>query len=115
VKGQRHAPTALYPWEKRGTHCTEGWVGPRAGLDRCEKSRPPPGFDPRTVQPVTSRYIRFFILLQNPAFRDERIKPKSILILSIYFFFCVELHVARPYVSLITRSPEMAFHKRYVL
>ena len=35
---------------------TEGWVGPRAGLDRCGKSRPPPGFDPRTVRPVASRY-----------------------------------------------------------
>jgi hypothetical protein len=31
-------------------------VGPKAGLDVCEKSRPPPGFDSRTVQPVTSRY-----------------------------------------------------------
>jgi hypothetical protein len=27
-------------------------VGPKAGLDRCGKSGPPPGFDPRTVQPV---------------------------------------------------------------
>ena len=32
-----------------------GW-SPRAGLDRCGKSRPPPGFDPRTVQSVASRY-----------------------------------------------------------
>jgi len=31
-------------------------VGPRVGLDRCAKSRPPPGFDPRTVQPVARRY-----------------------------------------------------------
>jgi hypothetical protein len=31
-------------------------VGPRAGLDGCGKSRPPPGFDPLTVQPVASRY-----------------------------------------------------------
>jgi len=31
-------------------------VGPRAGLDGCGKSRPPPGFDPRTVQPEASRY-----------------------------------------------------------
>jgi hypothetical protein len=28
--------------------CIGGWVGPRAGLDGCGKSRPPPGFDPRT-------------------------------------------------------------------
>ena len=27
-------------------------MGPRAGLDGCGKYRPPPGFDPRTVQPV---------------------------------------------------------------
>jgi hypothetical protein len=33
-------PWPLYPWERPGTHCTEGWVGPRAGLDVCEKSRP---------------------------------------------------------------------------
>ena len=31
-------------------------MGSRAGLDRCGKSRPPPGFDPRTVQPIVSRY-----------------------------------------------------------
>jgi hypothetical protein len=31
-------------------------VGPRAGLDGCGKSRRLPGFIPRTVQPVASRY-----------------------------------------------------------
>ena len=49
-------PLPLYPQERPGTHCTVGWVGPRAGLEGCGKSRPPPGFDPRTVQPVASRY-----------------------------------------------------------
>jgi len=34
-------------------------VGPRAGLDRRGKSRPPPGFDPQTVQPVASRYTDY--------------------------------------------------------
>ena len=28
------------PRERPGTICTGGWVGPRARLDRCEKSRP---------------------------------------------------------------------------
>src|SRR5215510_3274133 len=37
-------PRPLYPRERSGTHCTGGWVGPRAGLDVCEKSCPPPGF-----------------------------------------------------------------------
>ena len=31
-------------------------MGPWIGLHRCGKSRPPPGFDPLTVQPVASRY-----------------------------------------------------------
>ena len=36
-------PRPLYPRERPGTHCIGGWVGPRAGLDGCGKSRPPPG------------------------------------------------------------------------
>ena len=50
--GQLHAPTALPPGKRPGTHCIGGWVGPRVGLDGCGKILPPPGFDPRTVQPV---------------------------------------------------------------
>ena len=30
----------LYPRERDGTHCKGGWVGSRAGLDGCGKSRP---------------------------------------------------------------------------
>jgi len=41
----------LYPRERPGLHCIGGWVGLGAGLDGCGKS-PPPGFNPRTVQPV---------------------------------------------------------------
>jgi hypothetical protein len=40
VRVQRHAPAALYPRERPGTHCTRGWADHRAGLDRCGKSRP---------------------------------------------------------------------------
>ena len=60
VRGdQRHAPAALYPLERPGTHCTGGWVGPRSGLDRCRKSRPPPGLHPRTFQFVASRFTDY--------------------------------------------------------
>jgi hypothetical protein len=55
-EGSASGPAALYPQERPGTHCTGGWVGLGAGLDRCGKSRLPPGFHPRTVQPVASRY-----------------------------------------------------------
>jgi hypothetical protein len=46
-------PRSIYPWERPGTHCTGGWVGPRDGLDVCEKYR--------TVQPVASRYTDWAI------------------------------------------------------
>jgi hypothetical protein len=49
VNGQRHAPAALFPGEKApGTHCTEGWVGPRGRLDteaRGEILSPLPGIE----------------------------------------------------------------------
>jgi len=61
VGGQRHAPAALYSRERLGTHCIGGWVDPRAGLDSVRKISPPPVFDPRTVQPVESRYTDWAI------------------------------------------------------
>jgi hypothetical protein len=48
-------PQPLYPRERPGTHCIGGWVGPMTGLDGSGKSRPPPGFDPQTIQPLASR------------------------------------------------------------
>ena len=39
-EGSASIPAATYPQERPGTHCTGGWVGLRAGLDRCGKSRP---------------------------------------------------------------------------
>ena len=40
VGGQSHTPVALPPGKSYSTHCTGGWVGNRAGLDKCEKSLP---------------------------------------------------------------------------
>ena len=64
VGGQLHASAPLPPPPKRkgpGTHFIGGWVGPTNGLDGCKKSHPPPGFDPRTIQPVASRYTDYVI------------------------------------------------------
>jgi hypothetical protein len=36
--GQRHAPAALPPGKRRGTHFIGGWVGLKARLDGCGKS-----------------------------------------------------------------------------
>jgi len=61
VRGQRHAPAAIYPRETPSTHCTRGCVDLRAGLDKCGKSRSP-GFDTRTVNHVGSRYTVYATL-----------------------------------------------------
>jgi hypothetical protein len=46
----------LYPRERPDTHCTRGWVDPKAGLNGFGTSRHPPGFDPRTFQSVARRH-----------------------------------------------------------
>jgi len=56
VNGQRHDSAALPPGKTAVTHCIWGWVGSRTCLDECGKPRPPPGFDPRTEEPVANRY-----------------------------------------------------------
>jgi hypothetical protein len=44
-------PQPLYAHERPGTHCTGGWVGTRASLDMCEKSRPHQDSIPRLSSP----------------------------------------------------------------
>jgi hypothetical protein len=55
-KGSVSRPSHSLTLGKTWYACTGGWVGPGTGLDRCGKSRTPPGFNPRTAQPVTSHY-----------------------------------------------------------
>ena len=60
MRGQRHAPAALCPRERPGTHCTGGWMGLRAGLDWCGKSLPTgirfPDLPPRRQSLYRLRY-----------------------------------------------------------
>jgi hypothetical protein len=66
VSGQRHAPATLYPRGKDpGTHCTGGWVGPRAGLDTeargkilCLSRESNP--DRPVLQPVVRHYTELY-------------------------------------------------------
>jgi hypothetical protein len=51
--------SASRPGERPGTHCAGGWVGPRGWSGQVRKISPPPGFDPRTIQPVASRYTDY--------------------------------------------------------
>ena len=68
----------LYPQERPGTHCIGGWVGPRAGLDWCGKSCLQPGFDPRTVQSVASRYTDWAIPAPQKCLYSHKYRSISI-------------------------------------
>ena len=55
VSGQQHAPAALYPRERSGTHFTGGLGGPQ-GLSGRAENFVPTGIRYRTVQPEVSLY-----------------------------------------------------------
>jgi hypothetical protein len=55
VGGQLHAPAALPVKETRYT-LYRRLGGPQGRSGQVRKILPPPGFDPRTAQPVVSRY-----------------------------------------------------------
>ena len=57
VGSQRHAPAALPPRKTRYP-LYRRLGGPQG---RMRKILPPPGFDPRTVQPVASRYTDWVV------------------------------------------------------
>ena len=55
VGGQRHAPAPLAPGKTRYP-LIRRLGGPQGWCGRVRKISFPPGFDPRTAQPVASRY-----------------------------------------------------------
>ena len=64
---QRHAPAVLTPGKTRYP------LYRRLGLNGYGKSRPPPGFDLRTVQSVASRYTDW----ANPASSENRMSKQN--------------------------------------
>jgi hypothetical protein len=83
VVGQRHAPAA-FPKERTGIlYGMLGGLRGRSGRVRIISSLL--GFDPRTVQPVASRYTDY----ANPAHLLQRSEVKEIVEISlkIYFYF----------------------------
>jgi hypothetical protein len=63
----------LYPRERLGNHCKGGWVCPRARLDGCGKSRSPPVFDFRTIQPVARCYTDWSIPAHKPWIKKAKV------------------------------------------
>ena len=58
VSGRNHAPAALPPGKARYP-LYRRLDGNQGRYGRVRKISSPPGFDPRTVQPVTGRYIDY--------------------------------------------------------
>ena len=71
--GQRHAPAALPPGKTQyPLYRMLGWPQGRSGP--VQKTSPPSGFDPRTVQPVASRYTDYTIpahMLTRTTFQND--------------------------------------------
>ena len=58
MRGQHHAPAAPYPRENPVPIVQEaGWAS--GAVWTGEENLAPPGFDPRAVQPVGSRYTDY--------------------------------------------------------
>ena len=58
-EGSASRPGRTLPRERPGTRCTGGWVGLRAGLDGCGKSRPHRDSIPGPSSPLGSRYTDY--------------------------------------------------------
>ena len=64
VGDQRHTPAVLPPG-KTGYPLYRRLGGPQGRSVRVRKISPPPGFEPRTVQPVASRYTDWAIAARD--------------------------------------------------
>jgi len=65
VGGQRHAPAALPPGKDPVPIVQEAGWAPGPVWIGAENLAPPPGFDPRIVQPVASRYTDYALPAQR--------------------------------------------------
>src|SRR5215468_7776901 len=66
-------PRPLYPRERPGTHCTGGWVDPRAGLDVCEKSHP----NRDSIPGPSYTYIYIYIAREDVREREGAPTPSN--------------------------------------
>jgi hypothetical protein len=64
-------PLSLYPRERPGTHCIGGWVGHRAGLDGCRKSRLHRDSIPPN-RPARSEIIIIIIIIIINAYNNKK-------------------------------------------
>ena len=78
-----------YLRERPGTHCTGGWVGPRAGQDWCGKSRPPTGI--RFPDRLARSESLYRLSYRGPAFSHEKITKCVCYFIVILFFTTLQI------------------------
>ena len=80
-------PRPLYPRERPGTHCVRGWVGPQGRSGWVRKISPPTGFDPQTVQLVSSLYTDYAIPVPYSCLCSESIQCFPGMASKIFFCY----------------------------
>jgi hypothetical protein len=101
VSGHRHAPSTLFPGERTpGTHCTGGWVGPRAGLDTEARGRilyPCCGSNPDrpAVQSVARHYTAWATRLTSPLKASQTLRIDSCYCVNVVTI-CKHIMLAAP-------------------
>jgi hypothetical protein len=84
----------FYPRERPGTQCIGAGWAPGAGLDGCGNSCHPAGFDPQTVQAVSSRYTDWAIPAQF-LYSEILFIYNPFRILPLYDVYCVPCTVTK--------------------
>jgi hypothetical protein len=84
VGGQRHAPASL-PTGKTRYPLYRRLGGPQGRSGLMRNISPPPGFDPRTVQPVASRYTDCFDVDNEKVFISRCTNSKKEKIYQTHF------------------------------
>jgi hypothetical protein len=65
LDSEPHVPADLLSKKSPGTNPTGGWLVPRAGMGGCGEEKVlwlHRGFEPHTLEPVTSRYVDYATL-----------------------------------------------------
>ena len=87
-------PRPLYPQKRPGTHCTAGWVGPRAILEGAENLSPPTGirFPDRSARNESLYRLSCPGSLCFTIWNSKMQNPIKYLCLQLYYFQGLTIH-----------------------
>jgi hypothetical protein len=96
VRCQRHTPAALPTGKRSSTHCIGGWIGPRAFLDCCGKSRP---YKESIPEPSSQKQVGIPTALSRPYHQG------------VHFFIIPPLIVTGMYCLTLCRPETPSIHR----